>query len=346
MKQLVISIGVACALTAGAGAQGFSPESVRNFFRKSSPAKPAARAGDPTPNAVEEMLLVELWGKAMKFREMAVDHPKLDAWKRSDLVRTGALERLEGGKITQAYRELWSWVLMGSQVMAGNTMSDQPVVAFYNPFIDAALLTTWTHVDDKGWRMADAVPITGAAMVGRRGSRPGDRPGYGKAASGGLDEKLVGNSKRFVAAFESAYPAFGRSVRALPADAASVSAALSYVEDSSYTFIGWVRDAMNPKAKLNYVTLLRYFHSAWRDDSPEKLADLIEPNPISAESLFRIKQPVRARMLPYVVLPNLALFVDPHTADGFLSVQIGQNEAGTPAEADYVESVTYRSFSK
>jgi hypothetical protein len=336
MKRILFTIAAAGVLAGSVNAQGFTPESVRDFFRKKAAPGRASQSAESGPNVVEELLLVELWGKATQFRKMAVEKPRLDTWKRSALVRPGALDRLEQGKITPVYRELWNWVLMGSQVVAGSTLSDQPVVAFYNPFIDAALLTTWTHVDDKGWKMSDAVPVTGTAFVARRASRSGDRPGYGKGTA--LEAGIVANSRRFIAAFEAQYPPFGRQSRGVAGGDAGTQAALKYMEEGSYALIGMLASsegAAQPE--------VRSIHRAMTERTSETLAQMIgSASPVSAEGYFRIPQRTREQMTPYFSAGGVTLSVNPDSLDGFSSVRLGGGGSAAGAGA----TLGYFSFSK
>jgi hypothetical protein len=336
MKRILFTIAAVGVLSASANAQGFTPDSVRDFFRKKAPAgRSSTQTAEAGPNVVEELLLVELWGKATQFRKLAVDKPKLDAWKRSALVRPGALDRLEQGKITPVYRELWNWVLMGSQVVAGSTMSDAPVVAFYNPFIDAALLTTWTHVDDKGWKMADAVPVTGAAFVARRASRDGDRPGYGKGAA--LEEGIVANSRRFIASFEAQYPPFGRQNRGVAAGEAGTRAALKYIEEGSYALIGMLASSEGA-AQVE----VRSIHRAMTERTSDTLSLMVGAgSPLSAEGYFRLSQRTREQMTPYFSVGGVTLSVDPESLDGFASLRL---DGGSQSRAG--AALGYFSFSK
>src|SRR4051812_14354943 len=62
-------------------------------------------------------------------------------------VAPGALQELGKGQISAKFPVLWPYVMAGSCSVIGNSLADEPVVAFYNPYFDVVLLTKWTFRD-------------------------------------------------------------------------------------------------------------------------------------------------------------------------------------------------------
>jgi hypothetical protein len=62
--------------------------------------------------------------------------------------------------------DLWRYFFTGTLVLVGNTKSETPIVLFYNPFLDGALLTRWRWITQSSLEPIDGIFILGAALRG------------------------------------------------------------------------------------------------------------------------------------------------------------------------------------
>jgi hypothetical protein len=79
-------------------------------------------------------------GQGVAFRGLScLDFPAASA-------RFGATEHMRpllDSSLQRAVGDVWSQFMSGTFLIAGHLQSERPVLAFYNPFFDAALLTEW-----------------------------------------------------------------------------------------------------------------------------------------------------------------------------------------------------------
>ena len=86
-------------------------------------------------------------------------------------VAPGALQVLLEGEISTQFPLIWPYVVAGSFTVIGNALGNDPIVAFYNPYFDVALLTRWSFNDhtetetEVGFKLMEAVPMTGRAFI-------------------------------------------------------------------------------------------------------------------------------------------------------------------------------------
>src|SRR5436853_6749858 len=205
--------------------------------------------------AADSVQLVALDSAVERFRNGAVSASDTKTMTTLPEVAPGALADLLGGAISAKYPHIWPYVISGSFIVIGNSLSDDPIVAFYNPWFDVALLTKWSFEDLGGtkasFRLMQAIPVSGRAFLENRASLNTDKPIW--SGSSLFEVRIVNAAHQFIAAFEKRYSPFGRDSITLTADRTAITTAISLAENRVFPLLRWVIDAQNPDAKINYV---------------------------------------------------------------------------------------------
>jgi hypothetical protein len=277
--------------------------------------------------AVDSVQLVALDSAVERFRKRAVTASDTKAMTTLADVAPGALDDLLRGPVTAKYPYVWPYVLSGSYIVIGAALSDDPVVAFYNPWFDIVLLTKWSFKapggagGSAGFRLMQAIPVSGRAFLENRPSLANDQPIWSDSQAL-FELRIVDASHQFVAEFEKRYPPFGRESAALSADAAAIASAIAATEYRVFDLMRWVIDARNADAPVNYAEGIDQLHRALSGRSPDQLRKLLpNDNPQSAESFFQLAPEVRQGLIPYLVIDKNVIFLDPkNLPTGFLSV--------------------------
>lgn len=116
------------------------------------------------------------------------------------------LEFLRSTETGRGAPQVWAYFFSGAQVLIGHAQHARPVLAFYHPFLDAALLTRWEW---SGGRPAitDAALWVGANFPGGTEEAPPGIPGWMSAArSRPMHEALLASQREFVARFDREFP--------------------------------------------------------------------------------------------------------------------------------------------
>jgi hypothetical protein len=285
--------------------------------------------------AVDDLQLLLVGNDVVEFRKGAVMVSETKAMTQLAQVTPGALQELLEGRISAKYPYIWSYVMAGSFIVIGNSLSDDPVVAFYNPYFDVALLTKWRFKDhtettaQPGFKLMEAVPVTGRAFRENRPSVATDKPIWTDSEAL-FEVRLVNAAQGFVATFEERYPPFGRDSVALPADLAARSAAIVVAEERVFALLRWVIDAQNPDAPVNYAAAIKQLKGALAAASSDKLQALLpKDNPQSAAMFFRLEPNIREGMRPYLVVDKNVIFISPIQFPlGFISVYFEPADKG------------------
>jgi hypothetical protein len=304
-------------------------ETLTAFLNRRTPGG----ANSEPSKAVDDLQLLFLGNDTEAFRVNAVMSSSASAMAELAQVSPGALQDILEGEITAEFPVIWPYVMAGSFIVLGNSLGNDPVVAFYNPYFDVAILTKWGLKDaaeyesEPGFKLKEAVPVTGRAFLENRPSLASDQPIW--ADSEALFEiRLVNAAQNFVAAFEERFPPLGRgSVEKLAqADASATKAAVSVTEDRVFTLLQWVIDARNPDAPVNYADAIEDLQTAFSASSPRRLKALLpDDNPQTADMFFELEPEVREGMKPYLVVDKNIIFVDSITLPTvFISVYVEQ----------------------
>lgn len=229
-------------------------------------------------------------------------------------VLPGAFEPFQGGEVSTKFPLLWPYAFSGSSMVIGNALSGEPVVAFYNPYFDVAVLTQWKFetTGAPGFKLKSAYPVTGRAIVENRASLATDMPIWNDYNEVILETRFVMATKAFTDAFEATFAPAGRTVADLSSYAAQAPTALANCEDRVFFAIKWVIDAQNPDAPVNYAGGIKDVRKALSAPLKGNLELLLpEGNPQDAEQFFVLDQAVREGMQPYMVMEQNVIFVNP-----------------------------------
>lgn len=288
-------------------------------------------------SAADSVQLLAIDSAVEKFRAGAVHASDMKAVTALPEVAPGALQDVSRGQISAKFPYIWPYVIAGSFVVMGNALADEPVVAFYNPYFDIALLTKWTFTDPGGtaskprFVLIQAIPTTGRAFIENRASLSTDQPIWSDS-KGILEFRIVNAAQNFVKVFEQRYPPFDRGSVAFSAGAGAIAAAISVAEKRVFDLLTWVIDAQNARAPVNYASGIHHFREALAASAPGKLSALLPAdNPQRAPAFFQLPADVRQGMKPYLVVGQNVIFLDPiNLPTGFISVHF------TPATHGYV----------
>lgn len=267
--------------------------------------------------ALQKAQLILLEATADHFRIHSVIAPEINNMSQFQQVTPGALAGLQNSEISQSYPYIWSYLLAGSFPVFGHGLSDSPVVAYYNPYFDLALMTQWemgTANDSAStgvFKLTKAWPVTGRAFIENRDSLASDTPpgsGVGKL----FEVKIVNGAQGFTNSFEDRYLPFDRTTIALSIDAKVEQQSISIAENRIFALLQWVSDARSISAPVNYANGIETLQGALAATSPEQLKALLPANnPQSAEELFILSPTIRSGMTPYMVIDKNVIFIDP-----------------------------------
>jgi hypothetical protein len=120
-----------------------------------------------------------------------------------------SLDALLASEIGSDFPEAWAFFFSGSFVLVGDAMASAPVIAFYNPWLDGALITRWVD-GEQGPQMADAALWIASSFPARD---DGIVPRYARwihdASTTPLPVALRTRYQQFLDAFAQAYPPQG-----------------------------------------------------------------------------------------------------------------------------------------
>jgi hypothetical protein len=286
----------------------------------------------------QQMQVIALTTDVESFREAAVMLSDPQAVAALPQVMPGAFDAFLKGEVSAKFPLIWPYVIAGSFTVTGEALGEEPVVAFYNPYFDAVILSKWKFTEGQdgsiGFKMTQAVPITGQAFLNNRASLATDQPAWSESNAGIFETRLVGTSQEFVKVFEERYDPFGLGSADLSKEAASEAVALSVLEDRVFFLMQWVIDAQNASAPVNYSEGIENLIGALGASSDGRLQKLLPAdNPQTAQSLFEIERDARSGMRPYLVVENNVLFINPSVPTAFLSVYFKPEDNGRALQA-------------
>lgn len=287
--------------------------------------------------SVDEMKLLLLGYDVEQFRDGAIKVSKTKAITELPQVTPGVLQGLLGSEISAQFPYIWSYIMAGSITVLGNTLSDEPIVAFYNPYFDVILLTKWRleaqsdTAAKTGFKLIEALPVTGRAFNENRDSLPTDQPIWTDSEVL-FEVRMVNAAQNFVTTFEDYYPPFERdaTVQLADVEVAAIDAAISVAENRVFAMLRWLIDAQNPDATVNYAGAIKQLQSALSMDTPDELETLLPTdNPQMAAAFFELSPDIRKGMKPYLVIDKQVIFIDPiNFPTGFITVYFEPTDTG------------------
>ena len=159
---------------------------VDDSLPQSSPVTPSQSVAEEAAlSAASRMRIAALSGLGSEFAASWDSDAAAKAW----LARLGSL----------SYKHVWPYFFSGALLVTGPA-SDPPIIAFYNPYADAALLTEWSRSAD-GCRISNAAVVLGSELVGTDHVSATDAPRWCKQ-EGPLFERL----EESLASFRQEFP--------------------------------------------------------------------------------------------------------------------------------------------
>ncbi len=335
IKSLIFT-ALFIASTSASAQDGFDADSVRSFLEKRMVHVPQSE-----PASVDDDYRMLVLGIALnEFRETAVLSARIDVAEQFSDSTSGALKALQEGEFSSQLSFLWPYVIAGSFYVVGNSLSDEPIAALYNPYFDVAILTRWKAVEgavdkegevDLQFQLTEAVPVNGSAFMEKRISRLSDLPVWtdSKAA---FEVKFVEAAQNFVRKFEDHYPPFSRNSAPNFQNPEGTRNAVAVVERRVIYCLKWVRDAQDPKAPVNYASEIKQVQGALSSPFSSKLERMLpDINPQRAEAFFRLGSNIRKGMKPYLVVDKTVILIDPVNLPlGFISLHVEQDKKTGP----------------
>lgn len=103
--------------------------------------------GSEPAQEVDDLQMQILGHDVEEFRDGAATLPLTKSMSELPQVAPGALQDFGRGGLSAKFPFIWSYVMAGSFIVMGDTLADNPVVAFYNPYFDVVILTKWSLTD-------------------------------------------------------------------------------------------------------------------------------------------------------------------------------------------------------
>jgi hypothetical protein len=194
------ALGVASAALTAAPAERFNADSIDAFIDlQQSQSSTWSRLSDE-----EKLQITRLAqsGEALR-RLIVIDVPALRALLEP--AHAPRVAELLGRPDDAETVRLWQRFYEGSVLHIGNGLSDTPRIGYYNPIVDAWMMTDWRR--EAGSFALVKTWITTGERVRAQPQPAGSVPGW-TAKGGSLATALAENYRASVGAFERSYPAF------------------------------------------------------------------------------------------------------------------------------------------
>ncbi|MBI4027254.1 MAG: FecR domain-containing protein [Verrucomicrobia bacterium] len=238
---------------------------------------------------------MQFFGSAASFRKVACSDIK------------GAFRQYASGRDTfnviterdlfKKAPEVWQYFFGGSTLLVSHINAEISRTAFYNPYLDAAVVQDWERKTNK---TINCRVITGSSLL-KRGSVPELRPHWLEEEMPELS--LVDNSKKFIEAFGAKNPfSSAANPAVLKLDEESE---MRIIEQRLAGAIVNLTGAIDKKGKDSWREPLKGFLNVIAGSQSDKLAAAIpQDNPMSVKQIFSIPAIMRKNFQPVYVLQN------------------------------------------
>jgi hypothetical protein len=195
----------------------------------------------------------------------------------------------------------WAFFFATTITVVGNCGAAEPTVAYYNPFLDAAVLTRWKTRADGEPRIAGASLRLGSELIRGGPARQAALAPW-MTADESAPRALQRQYRAFMNAFSARFPPLGQTPWA--AYAATSKTAMEVTGDMALLQAASL-DAMQNSAESPVRPLLREFHIALAAADSARLSRILpRDNPMSAEALVGLPTLFRAHLCPVHMLTD------------------------------------------
>jgi hypothetical protein len=212
------------------------------------------------------------------------------------------LDFLLASKTGRALPEAWAIFFSGCFVLAGNVRTDQPVIGFYNPWLDGALLTTWKWDGKRPAMTAAAMWIASDFPAPETpGTQPACARWIGDSETKALPEALVARHRAFCSAFDRAFPLEGSSGHGLSPEG-SPSAPVGFVGGQAAEVLRTLIAIQRPADTRRHAGLGRLL-KALADSDNDTLAGMVPARAqASADTMLKLPAMLRQKLAPTYAL--------------------------------------------
>ncbi|MBX7246836.1 MAG: hypothetical protein K1X53_15170 [Candidatus Sumerlaeaceae bacterium] len=208
-----------------------------------------------------------------------------------------SLDFLRDSPVGRDVPEAWACFFAGSFVLMGHAAAPKPVMAYYNPWLDAALITQWEWQGGHPFMQRAVLWVASEFPEADGGAKSSYARWLVDSESTPIPEALRSRYQKFVAAFDAAYPVS-------PDGGASLLLAPNQEQ-----VVEWVgRQAVDVLATLlrvqrrghpAYSDDLHRFRQALQNGDRAALAAMLpEEGGAGADTLLKLPAGLRARLVP------------------------------------------------
>jgi hypothetical protein len=263
-----------------------------------------------------QRLLLEAW----RFRGLA-------SGKLDDALKAygspASLEFLRASTVGREAPQAWAYFFSCSLLLIGHAQHPRPVIAFYHPFLDAALLTRWSWNGDEA-TISDATLWIGGCFPDGQAAPPEYPHWMGAARSTPFHEALLAGQREFVGRFDREFPI-------QPVDPSKFPQSASR---------GAVQDFVEQQAAAQLLTLIKLrthrglanLRQALAEGRASALDALIPPgSSLKSATLLKLPRELRQRLLPSFALCSsehtIVVLSLPELPRFYILAQFGKAEA-------------------
>jgi hypothetical protein len=215
----------------------------------------------------------------------------------------GALGFLVGSTSYQEAPAIWSYFFSGAVILGGQMESPNPVIAYYNPYLDGVLLTQWEQKDGQARIIAADLRIA-SQMAGQQSAHPNLAWWLSEMARRPIAQVLKEQYGAFLNAFGRTYPVDSTVLVKLETSR-DVAAVRTILEGQAIPSFLNLANLQNPKSPV-FSPELAAMKKALRSGDALALSKLMPANnPMKAEALAAQSSWIRQTAVPMYAMTGM-----------------------------------------